>query len=258
MYSVRKTTKRHGDTQVHVLLCNLVVTGLLARWFGPDYLVIFASSALLHVAIETGLAVTGVRTGEVHAFGRRLPRAVDVTLRAVVEGPAYCVPAFFVADQVASGRPLLGIGATAVVVVVVSAYMALRDRRDLAQLPPGEEPILSRRDMTRPGAVMLLALVNTVCVAALFLIPPPFRAHALTHVAAYSCMAMLFYVINYNLGVRLVETYDHASGTFVRPGPAFQAAGLAYDSGYEMALLISPAYWVPYYLGLFQYASITG
>jgi hypothetical protein len=252
MYSVRKTTKWHGNTQVHVLLCVLLMTGLLVWQYGRNYLVIFGASSLLHLIIEVGLSLSGMRKGQVYVYGHKLPRAVDCTLRALVEGPAYCVPAFFVADQVVAGQAAFGIGSAAVVVGAVSLSMALADRRDLRRLGPGEEPIFSRRAMTRPGAVMLLALVNTVCLAALFLMPTPYRMHAFLYVIAYSSMVMLFYFINYNLGVRMVETYDHERGEFVKPGPLFQAAGLAYDSGYEMALLISPAYSVPFYLGLFE------
>lgn len=253
MYSVRKTTKWHGNTQVHVLLCVLVVTGLLVWQYGKNYLVIFAASSLLHLIIEGGLSLSGIRKGRVYVYGYELPRAADCTLRALVEGPGYCVPAFFVADRVVAGQAGLGIGSAAVLVATVSLYMALADRRDLKRLGPDEEPISSRRAMTRPGAVMLLALVNTVCLAALFLMPEPYRTHAFIYVIAYSSMVMLFYFINYNLGVRMVEIYDHERGEFVRPGPLFQTAGLAYDSGYEMALLISPAYWVTFYLGFFEY-----
>jgi hypothetical protein len=55
----------------------------------------------------------------------------------------------------------------------------------------------------------------------------------------------------------MVEIYDHERGEYTRPSPFFQAAGLAYDSAYEMALMLSPAYWVAFYLGLFQYTTIT-
>ena len=96
-------------------------------------------------------------------------------------------------------------------------------------------------------------LLNTGCLTALFLMPAPYRTHAFIYVIAYSLMVMLFYFINYNMGVRMVEIYDHDRKEYVRPGPLFQAAGLAYDSGYEMALLISPAYWITFYLGLFHY-----
>ncbi len=236
-----------------MLLCVLVMTGVLFAQYGTNYLVIFAASALLHLLIETGLSLSGIRKGQVYVYGLALPRSADCVLRSLVEGPAYCVPAFFVADRVVAGQPALGIGTAAVLVVTVSSYMALADRRDLRRLGPDEAPIFSRRAMTRPGAVMLLALVNTLCLAALFLMPTPYRTHAFIYMAAYSSMVMMFYLINYNLGVRFVDIYDHEKGEFVRPGPLFQTAGLAYDSGYEMALLISPAYWVTFYLGFFEY-----
>ena len=65
-------------------------------------------------------------------------------------------------------------------------------------------------------------------------------------------MVILFYLITYNLGVRMVEIYDYDTKKFIKPGPLFQAAGLGYDSVYEMAVLVSPAYWLTFYLGFFR------
>lgn len=256
MFSVRVTTPGHGSTNAHVLVINVVVTSLLIARYGIDYLTIFCASALLHLMLETGLAVTGIRKGVVYVYGRRLPRAADALLRATVEGPGFCVPAFFVADRVLAGDLVLGLLGPFLLAGAVSLYMGLADRRGVRTLGPGEEPILSRRAMTRPGAVMLLSLINTVCLTVLLTMPDPFRAHALIYLGAYIGMVMLFYLINYNLGVRRVELYDAARDTYTTPGPLFQAAGLTYDSAYEMALLISPAYWVTFYLGLFQYGTL--
>lgn len=81
--------------------------------------------------------------------------------------------------------------------------------------------------MTRPWAVMLLALINTGCLTVLFLMPAPYRAHAFTYVIAFSLLVMLFFIINYNLGVRMVEIYDNERGGYTSPRPFFQAAALA-------------------------------
>ena len=155
------------------------------------------------------------------------------------------------------GNIALGIGFPAVVIGLASLYMGLADRRDVGRLGPEEKPQLSRRAMTRPGAVMLLSLINTGCLTALYLMPDPYRAHGFIYVIAYAMLAILFYIFNYNLGVRMVQLYDAENRTFTTPGPIFQAAGLAYDSSYEMALLISPAYWVTFYLGFFHYATLS-
>jgi hypothetical protein len=257
MYSVRKYTRGHGNTNLKMLFLNLVVTAVFIWQFGTDYLVIFCSSSILILIIETGLALSGIRKGVVYVYGYKLPRVADLLLRALVDGPAICVPAFFVADQFLAGRIMFGIAGSTLVVGFGSLYMGLADRRDLRRLSPGEEPLVSRRAMTRLGAVMLLALINTGCLTALFLIHTPYRAHAFTYVIAYSLLVMLFYVINYNLGVRMVEIYDYERGEYTMPSHFFQAAGFAYDSAYEMALLVSPAYWVMFYLGLFHYTTIT-
>jgi len=257
MYSVRINTKGHGNTYLNMLFLNLVATAALTWQFGADYLVIFCSSTILIFFIETGLALSGIRKGVVYVYGRKLPRLADLILRSMVDGPTICIPAFFVADQFIAGRIIVGIAGSTLLVGIGSLYMGLADRRDLRRLSPGEEPLVSRRAMTRPWAVMLLALINTGCLTAMFLMPAPYRVHAFTFVIAFSLFVMLFYFINYKLGVRMVEIYDHERGVYTKPGPLFQAAALAYDSAFEMALLITPAYWASYYLGLFQYTTIT-
>ncbi len=256
MYSVRKNTIRHGNTLFKILLFNLVVTAVLIWQFGINYLVIFCSSIIIHLIIETPLALSGLRKGVVYLYGRKMPRVADLFLRALVEGPGVCVPAFFVADQFLAGRIVIGIAGAALVMGIAALYMGLSDRRDLRRIAPGEEPLVTRRAMTQPGVVMLVALINTGSLAALFLMPAPYRAHAFTYLIAYSGLVMLFYFINYNLGVRMVEIYDHERGEFTKPGPFFQTAALAYDSTFEMGLMVSPAYWVMFYLGVFQYTTV--
>lgn len=253
MYSVRKTTKRHGNTNINILFFNIFITAVLIWQFGFDYLFIFCSSSILHLIIETGLALSGLRKSAVYAYGFKLPLAVEVLLRSMVEGPAFCVPAFFVADQLMKGEIAVGITGAVLVVGLASLYMGLADRHNLRILRPGEEPLLTRRAMTRPKPIMFLALINTICLAAMFLIPMPYRMHAFIYIIAYSVLVILFYFINYNLGVRIVEIYDHERKEYTIPGPLFQAAGLTYTSVYEMALLVSPAYWATFYLGLFNY-----
>ena len=256
MFSVRITTKWHGNTNMNVLYVNLIITGLLVWFHGIDYLTIFCTSSFLHLIIESGLSLAGIRKGKVFVYGKKLPRVADIFLRSLVEGPAFCVPAFFTADQFMADNlvhsSLMAIG----VVGLASLYMGLSDRSNLKRLGPNESPIFSRRAMTKPGAVMLLALLNTICVVAVMLIPDTYKSHAITYLLSYSGLVMLFYLINYSLGVRIIQFYDSEKGEFVKPGIGVQAAGLTYDSAYEMALLISPAYWVAHYCGLFEYSTI--
>ncbi|MFK7923113.1 MAG: hypothetical protein AB8H47_14210 [Bacteroidia bacterium] len=256
MYSVRSYTRKHGSTNLNILIANILATAALSWYLSIDYLIIYCSSSLVHLIIESGLSLSGIRKGGVYVYGRKLPRIADVFLRALVEGPAFCIPAFFVADHFMSGQIEIGIGAAVLMVGLGSLYMGFSDRNNLRQLGPEDEALLSRRAMTRPGAVMLLALINTGCLAAFFLMPAPYRAHAFAYLIAYALLVMLFYLINYNLGVRMIELYDAKEDKFNRPGPVFQAAALTYDSAYEMALLISPAYWLTFYLGFFHYATI--
>jgi hypothetical protein len=252
MFSVRKTTKWHGNTNLTVLLINIIITWILFFKYGSNYLVIFCSSLLLHLLIETGLAVSGIRKGNVYAFGKKLPRVIDILLKASVEGPAFCVSAFFVADSFENGNELFSVITAVVVVGLASLYMGLSDKKSIENLKPADKPVISRRAMTKPKAVMLLALINTCCISAMFMIPNEDRLHAFTYLFAYAGLVLLFYFINYNLSVRYIEMYNPITDTYTKPKLGIQIAGLTYDSAYEMALLVSPAYWLTYYLGFFS------
>lgn len=252
MYSVRKTTKKHGNVSLHMLLLILTLTAILIWQYGINYLVIFCSSSLLHMIIEGGLYFSGVREGEVYLYDQKLSKSAEIGLRSMVEGPAFCVPSFFVADQVLQGNLLIGITSALLVVGLALFYMGYADRRDIKRLSSEEKPLISRRGMNQPLAMIALAFINTICLIAMFFIPQPYRTHALIYIISYSILVLLFYFINYNLGVRYVEYYDHDKKEYYKPSLSIQIAGLTYDSAYEMALLISPAYWLTFYLGLFH------
>jgi hypothetical protein len=234
------------------MLFVLAVTVFLSYQLCLNYLVIYCASAILHILIESGLAISGIRKGNIHLFGKKIPKVADILMRSLLEGPAYCVPAFFVADQFGQDSFLITAFVTLIVIGLVSLYLGLTDKRQIFKLEEGEEPDISRREMTRPGAVMLLALINSICLIAILLIPEGPREHALVYLISYSTFVMLYYLINYNLGVRMIEMYDAEKKEYYRPKPLYQAFGLIYDSAYEMALLISPAYWVTFYFGFFK------
>ena len=183
----------------------------------------------------------------------KLPPIGDAALKACVEGPGFCVPAFFAASHILDGQVELGLSMSLLIVGLGSVFMAAKESQDIAKLGPDETPQYSRRAMTRPGAVMLLTLINTGCLTALFLMPDPYRLHAFTYVISYALLALFYYFFNYNAGVRMIQTYNAETKEYTTPGTFFQVCALTYDCAYEMALLISPAYWVTFYLGLFTY-----
>jgi len=252
MYSVRLTTKAHGVTTSHLFLFIIFLIGCLIYTFGLNYLVIFCASSLMHVLIETGLHVSGLRKGDMYYRAFKLPKFMEILLRSMVEGPAFCVPAYFVADQYAKGNILLAALASILVVGLASFYLGWFDRKHHLAAKDESELIISRRAMTRPQSVMLLALVNSICLIALMFIPSSARTHAFTYIFAYAGFVLLFYLINYSLGVRYIETFRHDLNSFEKPKLSLQIAGLVYNSAYEMTLLISPAYWLTYYLGFFS------
>jgi hypothetical protein len=252
MFSVRKTTKYHGNANFIVLIYILLITSVLITLYGINYFVIFLSSSLLHLLIETGLTLSGIRNGSTYLFGRKLSKPGEIILRSFVEGPAFCVPAFFVADQFNVGKVFPALIFAIIIVGIAAFYLAYSDNFHLKKVKTDEDILISRRAMTKPKAVMLLALINTICISMMFLIPLDSRSHAFVYLLAYSLFVLLFYFINCNMRVRYIELYDPVTESYKKPGVLMQVSGLVYDSAYEMALLISPAYWIPYYLGIFS------
>ena len=252
MFSVRKTTPMHGNTNLIVLLYILCFTSIAVFYLGRNYLVIFMSSSLLHIIIETGLTISGLRTGTNYLFGIKLSKFAEILLRAFVEGPAFSVPAFYFSDQLTHGNAFFGVSSSVLIVAVPTLFLAYTDYRNIKKTTNPQDIIMSRRAMTQPKAVMALALINTISISMLFYLPSSFRPHAFSYVLGYSLFVLIFYFIHYNFGVRYIELYDPNKKSFLKPGPLMQAAGLAYDSIYEMALFLSIAYWIPLYLGLFK------
>jgi hypothetical protein len=252
MFSVRKTTKFHGNANFIVLIYILLITSILITFYGINYLVIFLSSSLLHLLIETALTISNIRKGSTYLYGRKLSKPSEIILRSFVEGPAFCVPAFFIADQFIAGNVLPALTSATFIVGIAAFYLAYSDNFQLRKIKTDEDVIISRRAMTKPKSVMLLALINTICISMMFLIPLDSRYHAFAYLLSYSLFVVLFYFINYNMRVRYIELYDPETMSYKKPGVLMQVSGLLYDSAYEMSLLISPAYWIPYYMGIFS------
>ena len=253
MYSVRLTTKAHGITTVHLFLFIIALSSWMTYAFGWNYLIIFLSSSLVHVLIESGLHLTGIRQGDMFYGQRKIPKIGEILLRSMVEGPAFCVPAFFVADQFRQSHFFLAIIAVIAVVGSASFYLGWFDRKHYRKASVPSDVIVSRRAMSKPKGMMLLSLINSLCLLAIVCIPADRQAHAFTYYFSYAGLVLLFYFINYNLGVRYIECYNHELKIFEKPGLGMQVAGLVYDSTYEMTLLISPAYWLAFYFGFFHF-----
>lgn len=252
IFSVRQTTLKHGDTNFHILIYILIVTALLIFYFGVNYLIIFLSSSIVHFLIESMLTLTGIRKGRTFLFGKQLSRFSEISLRSLVEGPAFCVPAYFIADQIEHGNfltiALLGI----MVVGLASLYSALSDNFYLKKFNSTDSVITSRRAMSKPKAFMSLLIINSFHLFLILSLPRFELNQAITYLISYAFFVLLFYFINYNLGVRYIEKFDPINNEYVKPGLLYQAAGLFYDSVFEMTLFISPAYFIPLYMGLFN------
>lgn len=252
MYSVRLTTNAHGKTTFHLFLFIVSLSALLIYFYGMNYLLIFCASSIVHVLIETGLFLSKLRKGDMYYGRYKLPKMVEILLRSMVEGPAFCVPAFFVADQVVKGNWMEAIASAIIVVGTASFYLGWFDRKHKNAVKSADDLIISRRAMSKPKGIMLLALINSICILAIVFLPVEQHLHAFTYYFAYAGFVLLFYFINFNLGVRYIELYNWENKCFEKPGLGMQVAGLIYDSAYEMTLLISPTYWLSFYLGFFQ------
>jgi len=252
IYSVRQTTIKHGDANFHILLYIIFITSLLVFYFGKNYLIIFLSSGAVHFIIESLLTITGIRKGRTFLFGKQLPRLAEISLRSLVEGPAFCVPAYFIADQFKNGNfatiTLLG----GIIVGLASLYSALSDNYYVKKYISTDKIITSRRAMSKPKAFIALVLINSFFLFLITQLPNVAFHHGTIYLISYACFVLLFYFINYNLGVRYIEMYDSKKDEYRKPGVFYQAVGLFYDSVFEMTLFISPAYLIPYYLGLFN------
>ena len=95
MYSTRKITPNHGNHQFTVLIVNIIIVSIFAAKYGSDYLVIYFSSGILLTMLEFILVLRGARKSTVTVYGKQLSPFVDCLLRAFVEGPGLCLPAFF-------------------------------------------------------------------------------------------------------------------------------------------------------------------
>lgn len=146
----------------------------------------------------------------------------------------------------------MAIIAAAFVVGMASFYLGWFDRKHQREVQDASELVISRRAMSKPRSMILLALLNVLSLYALFAIPTPDRTHVFTYILSYAGFVLLFYFINYNLGVRYIERWNEHTHSFEKPKRLVQFLGLVYDSAYEMTLLISPAYWLSYYFGFFH------
>lgn len=251
MYSVRLTTKAHGITTTHLFLFIVSLSGFLTFFFGWNYAIIFCASSLLHVVIETSLHLLNLRKGEMFYGVKKIPKFMEILLRSMVEGPAFCVPAFFVADQFILGPSFTALFISILVVGGASFYLGWFDRKHVNTLVNESDLLVSRRAMLKPKAVISLAFINSLCLIAIMLIPSEHRNHAFIYYISYAGFVLLFYFINFNLGVRYIEVFNADTKLYEKPKISMQVLGLVYDSAYEMTLIVSPAYWICFYLGFF-------
>ena len=238
MYSVRLTTNQYGKTNFYLSLGILIATATLHHYIGESIWVIYFSSLVWHLFIEIGLFLSGLRKGEVYFGKYKLPKGIEIVQRAMVEGPAFCVPAYLVgANGKIGDPPQLIIGA--LLVIAGSLYLALSDFFSVRRSPK-ENLVYTRRSMNAPGGMIILGIVNMSLIFYIALNPATW-----VYFIAYSIFVLIFYAIHLPLGIRFIEFRTETSSSYHRPNFAYQCLGLFYDSTYEMTLFIAPAYLIP-------------
>lgn len=238
MYSVRLTSPHHGKYNTILLLFILATTLGLQGTLGGSFWIIYLSSVCWHLCIEFGLFFAGMRKGKVFVGTQYLPKFVEILQRALVEGPAFCVPAYLISSvERPSGFYLIILGF--VLVIAGSLYAAFSDYQSLKSLPL-EQWVYTRRAMNNPFGMMVLGICNGVVIFYIAL-----HSETWSYLLAYALSVLIFYIIHFPLGLRFIQLKDERTDTYYKPGKGMQGLGLIYDSVYEMTLFIAPAYLIP-------------
>lgn len=242
MYSVRLTNNQYGKTNFYLSLGILLATATLNHYYGGSIWVIYLGSVAWHLFIESGLFLSGLRKGEVYFGTYKMPKGIEIVQRAMVEGPAFCVPAYLVSANGKIGDTShLIIGA--LLVIIGSLYLAISDLLSIRRSPK-ENLIYTRRSMNAPGGMMVLGIVNMSLIFYIAL-----NQSTWLYFVAYSIFVLIFYAIHLPLGIRFIEFGADTSTTYHRPNFGWQCLGLFYDSTFEMTLFIAPAYLIPWSFG---------
>lgn len=242
MYSVRLTSPHHGKATTFLLLFILGITFSLQSILGGSFWIIYFSSVCWHLWIEIGLFVSGMRKGKVFAGVHQLPKSIEILQRAMVEGPAFCVPAYLISSAVRSPNfslILLGF----VLVIMGSLFSAISDYRSIKSIPK-EDRVFTRRAMNNPVGMMVLGICNAMVLFYIAL-----HSETWAYILAYAASVLIFYIIHFPLGLRFIQLKDEQTNAYYQPGKGMQGLGLIYDSVYEMTLFIAPAYLIPWSFG---------
>lgn len=255
MYVSRRASNNHGTFQFHLAVFNLLFTlGLMLFVPNPtDILAIFFSSGILYAAIEYRMHRAGIRKAQVIVYGKELSGFMACSMRGFTEGPFCCVPAFYLADCILRGQPVLGAVVATAFAAAYSAYSALMDKADLQKVPPEQRGMVGRRKMNSPKLVVIVPLISALALAGLFLLPEPLRVHGFWFLFGTVWVVGLFFIINGVIGVRLIELDDEETHAIVPANIPFSVAAFFYDALFEMGFLFVAFYLVTYYLGLFTF-----
>ena len=110
--------------------------------------------------------------------------------------------------------------------------------------------------MTDQYVLLGVAVIDLLSLLFMLMMPQPYRAHAFYFLVAFFVLMQWFFFINYLLGVRMIECYDEHKQAFYTPRPRVQILGFTYDSFFEMAFLNMPYYLIPFWAGLFSFATL--
>lgn len=251
MYMTRITTSGYGTWLLQLTLANMVVSVLLSIFYKtPNYIAIFISSGVLLSLLEYMMVVKGVRTSRMIVYGKQVGPLADSFIKGGAEGPGLCVPALFAADQIYMGNYFAGIVLPCVYLFLFSGYWALAEMRGLKQLKEGEPPIINRRWMNKPESMFVVGIVNLIVAVCVMRMEPENQRHALFFIVMFFVVLQVFFIVHSLAGIRRIDKYDPATGVYAPESTKYSFIGYTFDSIFEMALLNTPYYLIPYAIGV--------
>lgn len=258
IYMTRVTTANYGTWLLQLCIINAVMAGVLSALYHTwNYVAIFVSSGVLLSLLEFWMVRRGMRTSRMFVYGKLVSPLTDSFVKGVAEGPSLCVPALFAADQIWAGHYLVGIVVPMAILFVWSLYWAFRERQGLNTLKPGESPIINRRWMNKPEMMFFVGIINMIVgCSILWGMPESERMHAIYFIVMFFVVLQVFFMVHSYYGVRRIDKYDPETKVYAPAGAKFSFLGYTYDSIFEMAMLNTPYYLIPYAFGLIKIGGV--
>ncbi len=259
MYMTRVTSANYGTWLFHLCVVNIAMTAALTLIYHTyNYLWIFLFSGVMLSLLEYVMVKKGARTSRMFVYGKLVSPLTDSFVKGVAEGPSLCVPALYAADQLVQGHYLIGILVPCAILLLWSLYWALAEVRGFKQLKSDEKPIINRRWINKPEPLFVIGIVNLIVAVSVASMNEAARPHAIYFMIMFFVILQVFFIVHAYFGVRRIDRYDPETKVFAPSTRRFTVIGYTFDSIFEMSVLNTPYYLIPYALGLITVPALTG